>query len=308
MNKLFWLLWIVPLLISSQEQISEANYLLYSVKESKLISLKDIANEMKNYDVLFLGEEHNDSVTHFVEQRMFEIMYESFHDKLVLSLEMFERDIQGVMNEYLQGFIREKNFTKDARAWSNYRDYKKMVEFAKDKKLDVVCANAASRYTNLAGRKGQSALMQLPKESKKNFAPLPYDTATGGYYNKLMELTHGIPVTSPDTSKVKVSAMPMGQFNLIMGQSLWDATMAFSISQQLKKHPKKKIMQVNGRFHSDEGYGIVTQLKKYRPKTKVLILSSSSDNAFPIIDWNNYKNNGDYILITDPKVPKTYKE
>lgn len=308
MNKIILVFFAIPSFFFSQNQITEKNYKLYDIKKGKVTSLEEIAQEMKQYDVLFFGEEHNDSVTHFAEQKMFELLSASFKDNLALSMEMFDRDVQGVMNEYLQGFIREKNFTKDARVWSNYRDYRKLIEFAKDKKLEVVCANAASRYTNLAGRKGQKALMTLPKESKANFAPLPYDTATGAYYNKLMEITHGSATAVPDTAKSKVSMIPMGQFNLVMAQSLWDATMAYSISQQLKKNPTKKILHLNGKFHSDEGFGVVAQLKKYRPKVKVLILSSASDDKFPDVDYNQYKNVGDYILITDPGVPKTFSE
>ena len=89
----------------------------------------------------FFGEEHNDSVTHYLEQTMLRLLYSKFNDKLTLSMEMFDRDVQTVMDEYLSGAIREKNFTKDARVWSNYRDYKPMVEFAKEKGLHVICAN-----------------------------------------------------------------------------------------------------------------------------------------------------------------------
>src|SRR5690606_24593464 len=123
-----------------------------------------------------------DSVVHFLQERLFELLHQSYGSKTALSLEMFDRDVQLVMNEYLSGAIREKHFNKDARIWSNYRNYKPMVEYAKKNKLEVVCANAASRYTNLAGREGQKALSALSKESHKNFAPIPYDTASGAYY------------------------------------------------------------------------------------------------------------------------------
>jgi uncharacterized iron-regulated protein len=307
MKRFAFILFSISLFFSAQGQVSEKNYRIYSVKLDKEVSLDEIAEDMRNFDVLFFGEEHNDSVTHYLEKSMFEIMYSKFGDNLTLSMEMFDRDVQVVMNEYLRGHIREKNFKKDARVWSNYRDYKPMVEFAKEKKLDIVCANAPSRYTNLAGRKGQMALLDLPKESKKFLPPLPYEVASGGYYEKLTALSHDTPVTSKDTAKVKMPVMPMGQFNLIDAQSLWDATMAYSISEYAKKNRKKKIMQVNGKFHSDEGFAIVTQLKKYNRKVKSLIISTASDESFPNIKWNDYKAFGDYIIITDPKVPKTYE-
>lgn len=161
----------------------------------------------------------------------------------------------------------------------------------------------------VAGRKGQSALQSLPEYAKKYFAPLPYDTASGDYYKKLLEMSgHSLIPTKNDSLKkdsvVIVSMPPMGSFNLIMAQSLWDATMAYSISEYLKTHKRKKIVQVNGKFHSDQGFAIVTQLKKYSPSIKTLIISTASDNAFPIIDWSKYKPMGDYIIITDPKSAK----
>ena len=293
------------LAINATSQVTEQNYRIYSVKLAKEISINEIADDMKNADVLFYGEEHNDSVTHYLENKIFETLFQKYNSSMTLSMEMFERDVQPVMNEYLTADIREKTFKKDARAWSNYRDYRPMVEFCKANKLDVVCANAAGRYSNLAGRKGQKTLMNLPLESKKYFAPLPYDTASGKYYEKLMGLSHD---PSDTAKKAPAPVMGMGNFNLIMAQSLWDATMAYSISSYLKAHAGKKVFQVNGRFHSDERFAVVTQLKKYSPKARVLVISSGSDDSFPNIDWKKFKNQGDYIIITDPKVPKTYQE
>lgn len=288
-------------------QITEEHYRIYSVKQAKEVTLNEIAADMQNYDVLFFGEEHNDSVTHFLEKSMLEVLFATYGNKFALSMEMFDRDVQPVMNEYLTGYIREKNFTKDARIWSNYSDYKPMVEFAKTNQLNVICANTPTRYTNLAGRKGQQALMELPKESKKFFAPLPYDTASGKYYEKLVELTsHGAALDS--TGKPLPPVPYMTGFNLIMGQSLWDATMAYSIAEYLKKNKGNKVLQINGRFHSDEKFAIVTQLQNYSPKTRPLVISAGSDDSFPNINWSDFIYLGDYIIITDPKVAKTYEE
>lgn len=309
MKKIFLLIALsgIFMMPKLQAQITEGHYKIYSVKEGKEVSLQDIVTDMQQYDVLFYGEEHNDSVTHYLESKIFELLYAAYGGDIALSLEMFDRDVQPVMNEYLQGSIREKHFTKDARVWSNYRDYKPMVEFAKLNQLDVICANAASRYTNLAGREGQKALMALPASSKKFMAPLPYDTASGAYYQKLVDLTNHDLGTTTDTTKKMPPAAMMGGFNLIMGQSLWDATMAYSIAEYIKSNKGQKVFQINGRFHSDEKFAIVTQLKKYSPKTKCLVISAGPDASFPNIDWTKFTYLGDYIIITDPNVPKTFE-
>ena len=289
-------------------QISSDNYRIYSVKTGTEVSLSAIVDDMANYDVLLYGEEHDDAVTHFIEAQLLTLMFTQYGENMALSLEMFDRDVQPVMDEYLQGGIREKHFTKDARVWSNYTDYKPLIEYAKTNSIPVVCANAASRYTNLAGREGQKALMALPESSKPFMAPLPYDTASGKYYEKLVELTRHDPITSTDSTGKQIAPVAMmGGFNLIMGQSLWDATMAYSIAEYLKANKGKKVLQINGRFHSDEGYAIVTQLKNYNKKLKPLIISAGPDLSFPEIDLKQFSYLGDYIIITDPAVPKSFE-
>jgi len=278
-------------------QINDNHYRIYGAKEGKEVTLADIATAMEQADVLFFGEEHNDSVAHHLELKMFELMAECYGTRAVLSMEMFDRDVQLVMNEYLSGKIKEKHLKKDARVWNNYRDYRPMVELAREKELHVICANAPTRYTNLAGREGQAALKSVPAESKKFFAPLPYATASGGYLDKLNNLMghdSGAPAMS-------------GGFDLVTGQSLWDATMAWSIAEYAKKNKGKKIFQVNGRFHSDEHFAIVTQLKKYAPKLKPLVISCGPLETFSNPDWSKLKHLGDYVIITDPAVPKTYE-
>ncbi len=117
------------------------------------------------------------------------------------------------------------------------------------------------------------------------------------------------PAPKNDTSKKAAQpAMMMPAFDLIVAQSLWDASMAYSISEYIKVHPDKKIMQVNGKFHSEQGYAVVAQLRKYSPKTRILIVTSMSDDSFPTSNTTQYNDYRHYILITDPKVPKTFKD
>lgn len=307
LKSVLFVLFFPVLFVHAQDSLFSSNFKIYDVRLQKEVKPKDIALAMDQFDILFVGEEHNDSVCHYFQKVMLESLYERYQKNLALSMEMFDRDVQDVMNEYLQGFVKEKVFMKDARAWSNYGDYKPMVELAKSKGFDVICANAPRRYTNLVGREGMNALRRLPEASKKNFAPVPYDTATGDYYNKLMGLTNHSGKTN-DTAKPAAIPMGMGGFNLVLAQSLWDATMAYSIVEYKKKFPNKKMMMVNGRFHSEESFGIVQQISYYQPKLNSLIVTVFSDESFNNVDWNKFKHLGDYIVVTNPEIPKTYKE
>lgn len=282
------------LMLSSFTSFSQdlsKHFKIYDVKTGKTASLDDIASSLKQANVLFFGEEHNDSIGHYLEIEIFKKITNTFPGKAALTLEMFHTDIQPVINEYLGGYISEKNFVKEARAWNNYKDYRPMVEWAKTNNLDVIGANAATRYSNTVTRSGLTALEQFPKSSKALLAPLPIDTASGRYYDKFLETLGG---------------HSMGAMKIFQTQNLWDATMAWSIAQYASKNKDKKIFQVNGRFHSDEKLGTVAQLKKYAPKLKVVTISSFSAEDFDEPNWEKYKTLGDYIIVTDPKVKKTF--
>lgn len=278
---------ILPLFAFSQQ-----HYKIYSTSAQKVVTVDDVIGSMSDADVLFFGEEHDDSTCHVLELAFLEGFDRKYPGKTALSLEMFETDCQEVLNEYLDSLIREKNFVTEARAWHNYKDYRPMIEYARSAKIPVIAANAPARYVNMVNRMGLASLGKLDKTAKAWLPPLPIDTATGIYYNKFIEIMGG------HTS--------MGGMQLFQAQNLWDATMGWSIAQFVKKHHGYKIFQVNGGFHSEEKLGAAAQLKRYAPKIRILNIACFSDESFNSPDWSKYSKDNDYIILTDPELPKTY--
>eukprot|EP00879_Flechtneria_rotunda_P001579 GHRR01001738.1.p1 GENE.GHRR01001738.1~~GHRR01001738.1.p1 ORF type:complete len:440 (+),score=183.63 GHRR01001738.1:170-1489(+) len=106
--------------------------------------------------------------------------------QVILSLEMFERDVQPVVDEYLAGILPLHDLLRDSRPWANYvTDYKPLVEFCKVHQLPVLAANAPRRYVSLAGRSSREALQQLPAAAKAWLAPLPYAQPSQAYIDKV---------------------------------------------------------------------------------------------------------------------------
>lgn len=289
-KKLLFLVALLLPFLGICQDISE-HFKIYDINKKANISIDDIIADLKSNDVLFFGEEHNDSVGHYLETTIFKKMATAYPNKVALTMEMFHTDVQQILNEYLADIINEKNFIKEARAWNNYKDYKPMIEFAKQNKLDVIGANAAARYSNAVTRKGLSVLNQLPKSSRKFIAPLPIDTATGRYYDKFIETLGG---------------HSMGGMKVFQSQNLWDATMAWSIAKYAKSNKSKKIFQINGRFHSDEKLGTLAKLKSYAPYLKILNISCFSAEDFANPNWTKYEQLGDYIIITNPKLKRSF--
>lgn len=255
------------------------------------MSADDIVSDMQNADVLFFGEEHNDTVCHYLEQLLLVKLSEKYSGRTALSVEMFETDCQNVLNEYLAGLISEKDFTTDARAWPNYADYRPMIEYAKSEQLPVIAANAPHRYVSMVNKMGLGSLEELSRVGKSFLPPLPIDTATGPYYEKFLQIMGG-------------HAMPGMQ--MFQAQSLWDATMGWTIASFARKHKRYKILQVNGSFHSEEKLGAEAQLKKYDKRLHILNIATCSEADFENPDWTKLSKKGDYILVTDPSASKSY--
>ncbi len=252
--------------------------------------MQQILDAIGQNDVVFLGEMHDDSVGHSLQFDIFKAAVEKYgaNRKVSLSLEMFERDVQVVVNEYLAGLISEKKFLDDARPWGNYKtDYRPLVELAREKKLDVIAANSPRRYVNMVSRGGRETLNSLSKEAKSWLPPLPYGQASEAYSNKFKALMG----PSPEAQ--------MGIDKILASQSLWDAGMAYSISQNIVK--KGLVVHLNGSFHTESRLGTVEHLLKYKPKTKVLVVTLRYEDDFQTFDKAKYENLGDFVILTDAK-------
>lgn len=271
---------------------SQPHYKIYSTQAQKEVPIDDVIGQMDHADVLFFGEEHNDSTCHVLEYLLLKGISEKYPGKTALTMEMFETDCQEVLNEYLEGFIREKNFITEARAWQNYKDYRPLIELAKTEHIPVVAANAPARYVNMVNRLGLGSLNKLNATAKEWLPPLPVDTATGAYYQKFLDVMGG--------------HSSMGGMQMYQAQNLWDATMGWSIARFLKKHRDYKILQVNGGFHSEEKRGAAAQLKKYDRKASIINIACFADENFENPDWSKFSKDNDYIILTDPKLPRTY--
>src|SRR6056297_2587912 len=107
-----------------------------------MLHYDQMKNDLKTGELIFFGELHNNPIAHWLQLSLTEDLYQTAGRNLVLGAEMFEADNQLIMDEYLQGDIREKDFENEARLWNNYStDYKPLITFAKEKQLDFIATN-----------------------------------------------------------------------------------------------------------------------------------------------------------------------
>lgn len=276
----------------SHAQIDRSLYVIYDTQKKAEITLDELTASLNHADIVLFGEEHNDSVAHALQYELLKAMDERY-DRVALSMEMFVSDDQLVLDEYLAGVITERNLRSDAVLWNNYNDYRPIVEYAKENSVPILAANAPSRYTNRVTRSGLGSLNALSGPAKRLLAPLPIDTLTGRYHERFSELMGG--------------HEHMGNMKIYQSQNLWDATMAYRISRFLKEKTVRKILHLNGRFHSDEQLGTAAQLRNYVPRrTSIANISCFPDDNSSHPDWESFAHLGDFIILTSTAIPRTF--
>ncbi|EOQ97140.1 PF04187 family protein [Leptospira wolbachii serovar Codice str. CDC] len=253
---------------------------------AETVSITEIVKESSKYDVIVLGEEHDNEDLH----RFYEALFKSISDleSTSLSLEMLEQDQQNIVNEFMKGTISESHFLSSVTQWKNFkRDYLPLVSIAKDKKCNVVAANPPRRYVNLISRKGLSAYREFsdgaiqylpPAYSLEKYLTEDYKQRLTALFVEGHEGGHG-----------------MGNQHLVLGQATWDQGMAEAISREFYK-TGKKVVHLNGRFHSDRTGGVVHRLREMG--LSVLVLSGFVKDRE---ESREFAKIADFVILTNSR-------
>ncbi len=92
---------------------------VYDSQHKQWTDFESMAAELAKQDVIFLGEQHDDPSTHRMEAALLDAIARR-RGNVVVSMEMFERDVQPVGDAYMAGKIDEATFLKTSRPWPNY--------------------------------------------------------------------------------------------------------------------------------------------------------------------------------------------
>lgn len=242
---------------TSAEVSSYYDYKLYS-PSGDFISLANLPAEIKQADVILIGEWHTHAGIHRFQADMLKQL-SAGKRPVALSMEQITRDKQNLLDEYLSGQIGEQYFIQQSNAWPNYAsDYRPLVEFAKRSGMDVIAANAPKHIVRCIGRQGVDYLAKLSSE-ERGFVAETINTGDSLYKEKFMaSMHHG----EPEQTERQYAA-----------QMTWDETMAESITHYLAKHPETLVVHVAGKFHTENGLGTATSILNRNPDLKVVIIT-----------------------------------
>ena len=255
-------------------------------KKGKKSSYEKVLKASEKTDVVLFGEIHDNSLVHWLQLEFTKDLAQ--RKPLVLGAEMLEADNQKQIDQYLKGEINQKQLDSSARLWKNYKtDYKPLVDFAKDKKINFIATNVPRRYASLVFKKDLVALDSLSALEKSWIAPLPieFDINLPGYKGMMsMQGGHA------------GEKMPKAQ-------AIKDATMAYFINKNRKEN--SIFVHYNGTYHSDNYEGINWYLRKLDADIQIVTIAMVEQKDITKLEAEHY-NKADFILVIDEDVTKTY--
>lgn len=261
-------------------------YQIYNAA-GEAISFQQMANELSEAHVVLFGELHNNPICHWLQFELAAALYEK-NNKLKLGAEMFERDNQDELNLYLRDSIDAAALDSLARLWPNYEtDYKHLVDFAKEKQVEFIATNTPRKYARMVFKGGFESLDTLSEEEKNWIAKLPvaYDAELPGY-KAMLEMMGG-----------------HGGENLPKAQAIKDATMAFSILENLER--KGIFLHFNGDYHSKDFEGIQWYLTNEKKRLKIKTISTQIQDSVDSLSSES-AGHADYTLVIDGQMTNSY--
>lgn len=252
--------------------------------------IETVVDDLAQRDVIFVGETHLDHETHRLELELVRQLHDRHLETgrpMVISMEMFSRDVQQVVDRYLVGEISESDFLENSNPWGNYHTgYRAIVEWAKDHSVPVVAANVPSSVWRKAAFGG--GLGALSEEERSTIARdlLP---GTERYWQRYDRTVRG-------HGHAPAAGTPEDRVEKV--QSLWDNTMAESIHKAMSANPRTVVVHLNGGFHSLEKDGSVHQLKLRNPDLSVGTVDIVPVYDLPSVEVSVDRYRADWLVRT----------
>ena len=265
---------------------------VYDTRNKKFIEFETLASRLAAADIVFIGEQHDDPATHRMELAILEGMARR-RDSVVLALEMWERDVQPLLDRYLAGSATEDELLKDGRPWKNYvADYRPLVELARARSWPVVASNSPRPLASLVSRGGLAALDTLAPGVRAQVAEAvscPEDAYFEKFKAVMGDMSSHLPAgVTPDSAAARL-------MRVYYAQCVKDETMAESVARAWA--PGRLVIHYNGAFHSDFKLGTAERARERASGAEVIVVT-----ALPVTDLDRLdpskgeRKRADYLL------------
>ncbi len=213
------------------------------------VTFAKMMDDLAQVDVIYLGERHTLQRHHDLHEKIIQELGNRGL-KVTVGLEQMENFLQGKLDKYNDGeidFATLAKVTNWKKRWSNYDDYRGLIEAAKDSGGRILALNAKKELVRQVGRKGLKALAPALKKQLPSWTKTKDD-----WHERKVAL------------KVQVHAAmkPAMMKSVIEAQTLRDETMAAVTAKALRrKGSDEVIVVICGSGHCNHCIGIPERVK-----------------------------------------------
>jgi uncharacterized iron-regulated protein len=239
---------------------------IYDMRTQSLTDLEGLVNRCIGADVVTLGENHGDPATARIELALLMGLARLGKGKVVLSMEMFERDIQDVVDEYLGGGIDEEEFMASANPPLTYKtDCRPLIEYCKEHGIHVVASNFPNRLTLKVGDEGYDAAVAGFTEEERRLLPEIYNAPDDAYRKKIVKTMLSMAAYGGMRGMTEELTETYYQAQVLM-----DETMAESVYKASIANPGYTVYHIVGSFHVEDYLGTYSRIKQRMPTGDLL--------------------------------------
>ena len=270
-------------------------YVIYNDK-GRPVTYQEMLNSLLQTQVVLFGELHNDPISHWLELSLIRDFHNKKGSSLIVGAEMWERDNQLVLDEFLKGdFFDLRTYINNSVLWQNFEnDYRPILEFIKKNDIEFIATNVPRRYASMVSSRGEQVLDSLSQEAKSYLPPLPFhinlDDKGYRYIAEVFKDMQQAPMSSSSLT------------NLVKAQALKDATMAYWITQSMKEG--SFVFHFHGELHSALDSGIVYYLRHYKPNVKTKTISIIKKND--VMEFSSSESRADFNIVVPANMIVSY--
>jgi uncharacterized iron-regulated protein len=262
---------------------------VYDTTKKAFSDFESMLAEVAAADIVLIGEQHDDANTHRLEAAVLQGLLRRGRS-VTLSLEMFERDVQPELDDYVAGRKAEDQFLAASRPWPRYAtDYRPLVEMARAHGWNVVASNVPRKYASLVAKGGLDALKAL-SDTERAFVAKDLQCPLDNYYERFSQVMNQHPAPGSDQQAAGERRAVTERY--YFAQCVKDETMAESIVAAVQKLEGKPgtIVHYNGAFHTDFGAGVAERVRRRLPDRRIALVT-----MLPVENLDTLRPDGDEL-------------
>ncbi len=233
-------------------------------RDDEVIQFGKMIGEIRKANIVFVGESHGSERDHEIQLDVIKALHKA-GAQLAIGTEMFRADSQKQLDEWTKGTFGLNDFLKVYynnwnMPWPLYED---IFIYARDNKIPIIGLNVPEEITQKVSREGFSSLTdaemkQLPPGISCNVDPTYMDFIRRAYS-----------VHDKDEKSF---------VSFCEAQMIWDKSMAWHLTEFLKKNPDKTVVVLAGIGHSWKR-GIPEQVKQLSRLSCMVVLPEVPEHA-----------------------------